>query len=116
MTIELIGQIERDEYIAFGLSGSDNSSRMIGADLALNYLEHHLGYTKDYNITGAFPVTLVVDILLTLFLINLFTLSVHQHSRLLQGRVPGHQSRWRGQLSSESIRTRKLADAHHLST
>ena len=30
---------------------------MIGSDVAINYLEGHLGYTKDYNITGAYPCT-----------------------------------------------------------
>lgn len=62
ITFELIGQIERDDYIAFGLSGSENSSRMIGADLSLNYLESHFGHTKDYNITGAFPVSFLVNL------------------------------------------------------
>ena len=56
ITFELIGQIDRDEYIAFGFSGSDNSSRMMNADVSVNYLESHLGYTKDYNISGPFPV------------------------------------------------------------
>ena len=57
ITIELVGQIESDDYMAFGLSGSKNSSHMIGSDVAINYLEGHLGYTKDYNITGAYPCT-----------------------------------------------------------
>src|SRR5699024_10736219 len=56
ITYELIGQIEPDEYIAFGFSGSHNSSRMMNADVAVNYLDTHLGYTKDYNISGPFPV------------------------------------------------------------
>lgn len=43
--------------MAFGLSGSDNSSRMMNADVSVNYLDSHLGYTKDYNISGPFPVS-----------------------------------------------------------
>ncbi|XP_017490872.1 PREDICTED: protein Skeletor, isoforms B/C-like, partial [Rhagoletis zephyria] len=57
ITFELIGQIEHDDYMAFGLSGSDNSSRMMNADVSVNYLDSHLGYTKDYNISGPFPCT-----------------------------------------------------------
>lgn len=45
-----------DDYMAFGFSGSDNSSQMMGSDVSINYLETHLGYTKDYNISGPFPV------------------------------------------------------------
>ncbi|KAI2795561.1 hypothetical protein BLOT_016681, partial [Blomia tropicalis] len=57
ITFELIGQIEPDEYMAFGFSGSDNSSRMINSDVSISYLENHIGYTKDYNISGLFPCT-----------------------------------------------------------
>ena len=59
ITIELIGQIEPNDYIAFGLSGLQNSSRMIGSDVSVNYLAErgYLGHTKDYNISGAFPVS-----------------------------------------------------------
>ncbi len=46
-----------DEYMAFGLSGSKNSSQMLGADVAVNELETHLGYTRDYNLSGQFPVS-----------------------------------------------------------
>lgn len=56
ITFELIGQISKDDYMAFGLSGSDNSSQMLNSDIALTYIETHFGYTHDYNITGAFPV------------------------------------------------------------
>nr|XP_027204866.1 protein Skeletor, isoforms B/C-like [Dermatophagoides pteronyssinus] len=60
ITIELIGQLKKDDYMAFGISGSDNSSRMIGSDIAIAYMETHLGFTRDYNITGAFPCTNVL--------------------------------------------------------
>ena len=56
ITFEIIGQIKKDEYMSFGLSGSSNSSKMLNSDVALVYLETHFGYAQDYNITGAFPV------------------------------------------------------------
>ncbi|KAF7495422.1 Protein Skeletor, isoforms B/C [Sarcoptes scabiei] len=55
ITFELIGQLKKDDYMAFGLSGSDNSSQMLGSDIALAYMETHLGFVRDYNITGIFP-------------------------------------------------------------
>nr|XP_046920523.1 protein Skeletor, isoforms B/C-like [Dermatophagoides farinae] len=57
ITFELIGQLKKDDYMAFGISGSNNSSRMIGSDVAIAYMETHLGFTRDYNITGTFPCT-----------------------------------------------------------
>lgn len=56
ITFEIVGQVDKNDYIAFGISGSKNSSQMIGSDIALSYLDAHLGYTHDYNITGKFPV------------------------------------------------------------
>ena len=57
ITFELVGQIRSNEYMAFGLSGSKNSSRMIGSDVAISFMDGHIGYTLDYNITGRFPCT-----------------------------------------------------------
>jgi len=45
-----------DEYMAFGLSGSENSSRMEGADVAIAYMDETRGYATDYNITAKAPV------------------------------------------------------------
>lgn len=42
--------------MAFGLSGSENSSRMEGADVAIAYMDGTRGYTTDYNITAKAPV------------------------------------------------------------
>ena len=56
ITFEIVGQIDRNDYIAFGLSGSKTSTQMIGSDVSVSYLDQHLGYTQDYNITGKFPV------------------------------------------------------------
>ena len=42
-----------DEYVAFGLSGSETDSRMEGSDVAILYLDNALqGYAIDYNITA----------------------------------------------------------------
>ena len=55
ITFELVGRINANDYIAFGISGSDNSSQMLGADVSISYLEAHLGFTFDYNITDRHP-------------------------------------------------------------
>lgn len=48
---------DEDEYMAFGISGSETSSQMIGSDLAIAYMDGLLGTTADYNISGKFPVS-----------------------------------------------------------
>jgi len=55
ITFELVARISSNDYIGFGLSGSENASQMIGADVSISYLEAHLGYTFDYNITDRHP-------------------------------------------------------------
>lgn len=45
-----------DEYMAFGLSGSETSSQMEGADVAVAYVDGTRGYAVDYNITAKAPV------------------------------------------------------------
>lgn len=57
MTFEVSGQISANDYIAFGLSGSKTKSQMIGSDVAISYLDGHIGFTQDYNITGHHPCT-----------------------------------------------------------
>lgn len=42
--------------MAFGLSGSETSSQMEGADVAVAYLDNIRGYVVDYNITAKAPV------------------------------------------------------------
>lgn len=86
ITFELIGQIEPDEYMAFGFSGSDNSSRMINSDVSISYLENHIGYTKDYNISGLFPVS---SFNFKLFLLHDFSfLSVQIYWEIIKVFVP----------------------------
>lgn len=55
ITFELVARINTNDYIGFGISGSENSSQMLGADVAISYLEAHFGFTFDYNITDRHP-------------------------------------------------------------
>lgn len=59
ITIQLAGQVMEDEYMSFGLSGSDTSSQMHGADVAVAYLDGARGYAIDYNITSLAPVSIL---------------------------------------------------------
>jgi hypothetical protein len=43
--------------MAFGLSAAENKSEMIGADVAVAYIDGYLGYAADYNITAKAPVS-----------------------------------------------------------
>lgn len=56
ITIQLAGQVAEDEYLSFGLSGSDTKSQMIGADVAVAYIDGYRGFATDYNITALTPV------------------------------------------------------------
>lgn len=49
--------VNEDEYLAFGISGSDEKSQMIGADVAVAYINGYQGYATDYNITALTPVS-----------------------------------------------------------
>lgn len=55
ITIELAGQVAEDEYMAFGLSGSNEKSQMLGADVTIAYIDGYLGVAADYNITALAP-------------------------------------------------------------
>lgn len=49
--------LAENDYMAFGLSGSMQKSEMLGADVAIAYLDGALGYATDYNITAKAPVS-----------------------------------------------------------
>lgn len=51
-------QIGEDEYMAFGISGSDTNSSMLGADVAVVRFSsvEQRGFATDYNITALAPV------------------------------------------------------------
>ncbi|GBP44131.1 hypothetical protein EVAR_81452_1 [Eumeta japonica] len=57
ITIQLAGQINEDEYMAFGVSGSDERSQMLYADVAVA----SRGTVVDYNITAIAPCVRVLD-------------------------------------------------------
>ncbi|CAH0554460.1 unnamed protein product [Brassicogethes aeneus] len=60
VTIQLAGQVGEDEYMAFGLSGSPDSSQMIGSDVAVSYIDGYRGFATDYNITALSPCVKVL--------------------------------------------------------
>jgi len=41
-----------DDYMAFGISGAQNRSEMLGSDVAIAYRDGFRGYATDYNITA----------------------------------------------------------------
>lgn len=54
--------MDEDEYMAFGVSGSDSGSRMLGADVAVAQYDavQQRGLATDYNITAAAPCVQVL--------------------------------------------------------
>ncbi|CAN7992951.1 unnamed protein product [Ixodes hexagonus] len=60
ISFELIGQIDEKEYIALGISGSPNSSQMVGADAVICLIDGHYANAVDYNISDMFPCTNVL--------------------------------------------------------
>lgn len=57
ITIQLAGQVGEDAYMAFGLSGSDQKSQMLGSDVAIAYIDGYRGFATDYNVTALTPVS-----------------------------------------------------------
>jgi len=51
LTIELIGNIAENDYIAFGFS-EKGASKMIGSDVAITYKDGLISHINDYNITA----------------------------------------------------------------
>lgn len=49
-------------YMSFGLSGAADRSQMMGADVAIAYMDGFRGYATDYNITALSPVSIWVII------------------------------------------------------
>lgn len=62
ITIRLAGQIEEDNYMAFGFSGSEEAPQMLGADIAITYIDGFRGQAIDYNITDKSPVCRIIRI------------------------------------------------------
>jgi len=51
LTIQLAGNINEDEYMAFGMSGVQGENTMVGGDVALVWMDEFLGHVDDYNLT-----------------------------------------------------------------
>ncbi|XP_027842115.2 protein Skeletor, isoforms B/C [Aphis gossypii] len=60
ITIRLAGQIDEDNYMAFGFSGSEEAPQMLGADIAITYIDGFRGQAMDYNITEKSPCVKVL--------------------------------------------------------
>lgn len=59
--MQLSGQVDEDDYMAFGISGSDKKSQMIGADVVVAYIDGHLGHSIDYHIDALVPCVKVLE-------------------------------------------------------
>ncbi|XP_050309804.1 protein Skeletor, isoforms B/C isoform X2 [Anthonomus grandis grandis] len=60
ITIQLAGMVSENEYLSFGISGSQERSQMLGADVAVGYINGYQGYAIDYNITALTPCVKVL--------------------------------------------------------
>ncbi|KAL0861188.1 hypothetical protein ABMA27_009670 [Loxostege sticticalis] len=62
ITIELAAKIDANEYMGFGISGSDSKSQMLGADVAIAHYDPKMqrGLATDYNITAIAPCVQVL--------------------------------------------------------
>lgn len=61
ITMELGGLVDPDDYMAFGLSGSDERSQMLGADAVVAYIDGQLGHSIDYHIDALVPCVKVLE-------------------------------------------------------
>lgn len=63
VTIELTARLAPDEYMAFGISGSEMRSAMVGADVAVAWWDERQQRAQvlDYNITARARCTRVLD-------------------------------------------------------
>ncbi|ERL84021.1 hypothetical protein D910_01340, partial [Dendroctonus ponderosae] len=52
--------VDENEYLAFGISGSKEQSQMIGADVAVAYINGYQGFVTDYNIIALTPCVKVL--------------------------------------------------------
>ncbi|XP_069188345.1 protein Skeletor, isoforms B/C isoform X2 [Procambarus clarkii] len=57
VTMELAAQVEENDYIAFGMSGSQTQPEMIGGDVVVSFMEGYLGNLIDYNMSSYTPCT-----------------------------------------------------------
>lgn len=97
ITIKLAGQIEEDNYMAFGFSGSDQAPKMLGADIAITYIDGFRGQAIDYNITDKSPVCIFIQSNFKFSkLINVFSIIVCKSIGSVQRSLSRHFSWWIG--------------------
>jgi len=60
ITIQLVGRVGENDYISFGQSGSPDKLQMLGADIAVAYIDGYRGFAYDYNITANSPCVKVL--------------------------------------------------------
>ncbi|KAL3269598.1 hypothetical protein HHI36_008662 [Cryptolaemus montrouzieri] len=60
ITIQLAGNIEEYEYMAFGISGSETYSQMLNSDVTVAYIDGYRGFATDYNISALAPCVKVL--------------------------------------------------------
>ncbi|KAJ0170663.1 hypothetical protein K1T71_013435 [Dendrolimus kikuchii] len=62
ITIELAAQMDEGEYMAWGVSGAEGRSAMLGADVAVAHFDavQQRGFATDYNITAMAPCVQVL--------------------------------------------------------
>ncbi|CAH0696968.1 unnamed protein product [Spodoptera exigua] len=62
ITLEVAARMDEDEYAAFGVSGSADASRMLGADVAVLQYDaaQQRGLAADYNVSAAAPCVQVL--------------------------------------------------------
>lgn len=59
ITLQMSGVVGPNDYMAFGISGSQEKSQMLGSDVAVGYIVDGIqGFVADYNITSLAPVGL----------------------------------------------------------
>lgn len=60
ITFQMSGMVDVNDYMSFGISGSDSMSQMLGSDVVVAYIDGHRGYSVDYNITSLAPCVQVL--------------------------------------------------------
>ncbi|CAL8090895.1 unnamed protein product [Orchesella dallaii] len=63
ITFELVALANDDDWLGFGLSGDNNTAKMIGGDVAIGYLNLRTGQgiVNDYNMDARAPCSEILD-------------------------------------------------------
>lgn len=56
--MQLTGQVDADQYMSFGISGTQDRSQMLNSDVVVAYtVNANQAFVVDYNITSLAPVS-----------------------------------------------------------